>query len=184
MLDSTDDIELLSRKDILRLLCLEYLVENHTLILDGFVKFRIKEYQKFLDLVVDSAVNEFTIRREYLEFINLLKMYIDSTPSKQDIIHLIYSNKESILMDENNSIISTTDDIFKAKYLSDITFSSNDFALNTLLTILPRKLYIHIIDYEDEFIDTLKLIFDHRVFLCKECNICKTYKDLTKKIHR
>ena len=35
---------------------------------------------------------------------------------------------------EDKNIINISDDIFKAKYLSDITFSSNDYALNTLLT--------------------------------------------------
>ncbi len=70
------------------------------------------------------------------------------------------------------------DHIFEAKYLSDISFSSNDYALNTLLTLLPEKIYIHLIDSnEDEFINTLNLIFDNRVCLCRDCNICKIYKE-------
>jgi len=36
--------------------------------------------------------------------------------------------------------------------------------------------YIHLIDIEDEFINTLKLIFDNRVCICKDCNICTIYK--------
>ncbi len=35
----------------------------------------------------------------------------------------------------------SNDSILNAKYLSDITFSSNDFALNSLLSLLPEKLY-------------------------------------------
>jgi len=54
--------------------------------------------------------------------------------------------------------------------LSDISFSSNDYTLNSLLTLLPRRIYIHIIDgIEDEFINTLKLIFDNRVCICNDC---------------
>ena len=85
-------------------------------------------------------------------------------------------NSESIILDENQNIVSVTNNAFNAKYLSDITFSSNDYALNTLLSLLPKRLDIHIIDKEDEFIETLKLIFENRVNICKDCNICKTYK--------
>ena len=63
-----------------------------------------------------------------------------------------------------------------AKFLSDIIFSENDYALNTLLTLLPQRIEIHLLDSEDEFIKTVKLIFEDRVYICRECNICRTYK--------
>ena len=44
--------------------------------------------------------------------------------------------------------------------------------------MLPKKIEIHIIDKEDEFINTLKLIFESRINICTECNICKTYRNL------
>ena len=72
--------------------------------------------------------------------------------------------------------VQVESNINNARYLSDISFSSNDIALNTLLNLLPKKLKIHVINKEDEFINTLKLIFDNRVEICTDCNICKTYK--------
>lgn len=153
----------------------EYLLENKTLNLDGFVTFRTPEYIKFLDSIVDLCVNKFVIDREYIEFINLLKVYINSKNSECNTIHLIYKKHESILLDENYKIIEYDDSFTQAKFLCDVSFSSNDYALNTLLTLLPEKLYIHIIDDEDEFINTLKLIFDNRTLLCTDCNICKIY---------
>ena len=154
--------------------CFEsYLKENKAIILKGFINFRLKEYIKILDEIVDEAVNTFVIEKEYLEFVSLLKLYINSQNSTCDIVHLIYSNETSILLDENKNIIDTSKEIFKAKYLSDITFSSNDYALNTLLNILPKKIYIHLIDnLVDEFIQTLVLIFENRVEICTDCNIC------------
>ena len=68
--------------------------------------------------------------------------------------------------------------LLKSPSLSDISFSSNDIALNTLLSILPSKIEIHIIDKEDEFINTLKLIFEDRVRVCNDCNICRTYRKI------
>ncbi len=96
-----------------------------------------------------------------------------------NVVHLIYSSDKSILLDELKNIIITTDNISKAKYLSDISFSSNDYTLNSLLSLLPKKLYIHLIDNNiDEFINTLKLVFDKKVELCTDCDICTLYKNL------
>lgn len=156
----------------------EYVKENKAMILDGFVYFRLRAYLEYLDEVVDSGVNQFVIEKEYREFISLLRVYVESKVPEYNLLHLIYINGESILLDEKRNIVSVSENIYNAKYLSDISFSSNDFALNTLLCLIPRRIEIHLIDDEDEFINTLKLIFEGRVTICKDCDICKTYKIL------
>lgn len=156
----------------------EYVKENKAMVLDGFVYFRLKAYLEYLDEVVDSGVNQFVIEKEYREFISLLRVYVESKVPEYNLLHLIYINGESILLDEKRNIVSVSENIYNAKYLSDISFSSNDFALNTLLCLLPRRIEIHLIDDEDEFINTLMLIFEGRVTICKDCDICKTYKIL------
>ena len=156
----------------------EYVKENKAMVLDGFVYFRLKAYLEYLDEVVDSGVNQFIIEKEYREFISLLRVYVESKVPEYNLLHLIYINGESILLDEKRNIVSISENIYNAKYLSDISFSSNDFALNTLLCLLPKRIEIHLIDDEDEFINTLKLIFEGRVTICKDCDICKTYKIL------
>lgn len=155
----------------------EYIRENKSIVLDGFVTFRLKKYIQILDNLVDASVNKFLIEREYTEFIQILKLYVASSISQISTVHLIYTKTDTILIDENKNIISTDDNLLKAKYLSDITFSSNDYALNTLLNLIPEKIIIHLVDnYSDEFINTLKLIFEDRVQICTDCNICKLYK--------
>lgn len=154
-----------------------YLLEHHSIVLNGFVNFRLKDYKEILDYNVDICVSNFLIEKEYFEFINLLHLYVNSKESSTDILHLIYVNKESILIDDDKNIVSTEDHIFDAKYLSDISFSSNDYCLNTLLNLLPERLNIHLVDnYEDEFINTLKLIFENRVHICNDCDICRVYR--------
>ena len=155
-----------------------FLSSHKSLVLKGFINFRIKAYMEVLDDIVNEAVNSFIIEKEYLEFISLLRLYINSQPNSNKAVHIIYSNSDSLLLDENKNIIDITEEVFKAKYLSDITFSSNDYILNSLLTLLPSKIYIHLIEpYIDEFIHTLQAIFENRVTLCTDCNICKLYKN-------
>ena len=155
-----------------------YLTNNKSIVLTGFINFRIQNYISIIEDIVDDSVNAFVIEKEYFEFVSLLKMYISSQPSNCEIVHLIYNNEISILLDESKNVINISDDIFKAKYLSDITFSSNDYALNSLLTLIPKKIYIHLIDNViDEFINTIGLIFENRTEICTDCDICKIYKN-------
>ena len=156
----------------------DFIKDNKVLYLDGFIYFRLKAYFSILDDTVNNAVNHFLIEKEYLEFVSLLKLYINSQDSTCEVVHLVYSSSESILLDKDKNIIAPDSDIFNAKYLSDISFSSNDFTLNSLLNLVPRKIYIHLIDNKiDEFIQTLELVFENRVNLCTDCNICEFYKN-------
>lgn len=183
----TDDCSKLFDKkfDILYHIFYQFLSTHKSIVLNGFINFRLKDYLSLLDEVVSEAVNSFVIEKEYLEFISLLKLYINSQPCECEIVHIIYSTSESILLDENKNLVVVTDDIFKAKYLSDITFSSNDYILNSLLTLLPKKIYIHLTDnYIDEFINTLQLVFENRINLCRDCDICKLYKNSNKHLNR
>ena len=155
----------------------DYLTCHKSIVLTGFVDFRLKSYLSFLDDILNEAVNHFVIEKEYLEFVSLLKLYINSQDYGCEMVHLVFSSSESLLLDENKNLIEVDADIFKAKYLSDITFSTNDYILNSLLTLLPKKIYLHLVDsYMDEFIHTLQLVFENRVHLCTDCNICQLYK--------
>lgn len=172
---STSTVEEVCRKnELLWIPICNYIIENKSIVLDGFVNFRLNDYIKYLDEIVDLSVNKFIIDKEYLEFINLLQLYIQSKPSTVGTLHLIYSNDDCVILDDKKNLVEPVKHI-NAKYLSDISFSCNDFALNTLLTLLPSKLYIHLICEEDEFIDTLKNIFTDRIVICKDCNICRAY---------
>lgn len=155
-----------------------YLNSNNKIVLNGFLTFRLKDYVQILSERVDKSVNKFIIEREYTEFISLLRMYINSESSQSDYVHLIYSNSSSTLLNKDKEVIQIDKTMFNAKYLSDITFSSNDYTLNVLLSLLPKKIYIHLIDDKiDEFITTLILIFENRIDLCTECPICQIYKN-------
>ncbi|MBR6505094.1 MAG: putative sporulation protein YtxC [Clostridia bacterium] len=183
LINQDNNIDFKTRKENIYISTLKYLNENKSMILDGFVNFRLKEYVKTLDYCIDLAVNKFLIEREYLEFIDLLKFYINSRESKESILHLIYSKNNTILINNHKNIISIDDSIFNAKYLSDISFCENDYILNSLLTLLPEKLFIHIIDKPiDDFINTLQMIFIGKVVICKDCPICRTYS-IDKIIH-
>lgn len=99
-----------------------YFEEHHSLVLSGFVNFRLKQYREILDYNIDLAVSNFLIEREYHEFIDILHLYVNSRDCQMDIVHLVYTNKESILLDKNKDLIPIDSSLLEAKYLSDISF--------------------------------------------------------------
>ncbi len=146
---------------------LKYLTNNKFMILSGFVNFRLCNYMKILDYLVDTFVNELVVDREYREFINLLKSYVNSRPSTINTVHFIYKNNNSVILDSNYKKIPFTDDLANLNYISDVSFSENDISLNTLLTLLPQKIIIHLSKESDEFIKTLICIFENRIEFAK-----------------
>lgn len=175
LLDDAESNEFKLRKEKIFDCLVNYISEHKFFILDGFVNFRLFEYNSLVEECVDIAVNKYIIDKEYKEFIELLRGYIHSQKNRTDTIHVIYSNNEPIVLDEQQNILVYDNQFERPKYLSDITFSSKDYCLNTLLNLLPKKIILHLLVDEDEFIETLKMIFENRIMICKECNICKTF---------
>lgn len=147
------------------------------LYLKGFVTFRLKKYIDELETEIDSSVNQYLVEKEYQEFVSLLKIYVNSEGYNSDFVHLIYRNSskniDSVLLDKNRNVIDTSIYLLGAKYLSDISFSSSDMILNTLLNLLPKRIFIHLedVDDEDEFVCTLEAIFEGRVVFCLDVDV-------------
>ncbi len=141
-----------------------FLAKEHTLYLKGFITFRLENYINELSSQIETIINSYIVEKEYDEFISLLNLYVNTEQSKIDSVRLIYKNQEPILLDNNNKPIKYDINLTNAKYLSDISFSSDDVIFNTLLNIIPKKIYIHLNNKEkNEFINTLELIFENRV---------------------
>ena len=184
ILDNTIDLLYDKRNSLNRYDCInnslfDKISSSRSLYLQAFIYFNLSNYIDFLNTQIDIAVNKFLIDKEYVEFVNILRLYIksESQNSNTNHLHLIYNNKTSIIIDDNQNIVSCNDNMNKVKYISDVSFSSNDLALNTLLNLVPQKITLHLTDnYCDEFINTLKLIFQERIMICEDCDICNVYK--------
>lgn len=179
-LESIDDFE--TKENILFKSFYSFLKNSNSgicckLYLKGFITFRLKKYIDELESEIDNSVNQYLIEKEYQEFVSLLKVYINSEGYNSDFVHLIYRNSnkniDSVLLDKDRNVIDTSINLFGAKYLSDISFSSSDMILNTLLNLLPRRIFIHLADAEDEdeFVYTLEAIFDGRVVVCWDMDV-------------
>lgn len=163
------------RRNIIVKKLLDYFESSNSLVLDGFVNFRLKEYTKDLEEVVDKAVDEFLMEREYKEFIRLLKYFVDIQDPKFDTIHVILrEDNKYILLDENKKEI--TNQCIK-EFVTDITtdeINSDDLLVSSLITLAPRKVIIHCAGQfkNKEILETIKNVFSGKVGICNGCEDC------------
>lgn len=151
------------KKLILQEIFNSYISSTKSCIIDGYINFRLTDYQSFINKYLETTIHDYIIHKEYLEYINILKNYIEEKIPQTNLIHLIYSTDEKSLIDEDNNLITTTSE---KKYLSDISFSENDFILNSILSLMPGKIIIHCDNEQDNFIQFLAAIFGEK---CKFC---------------
>lgn len=144
-----------------------YIINNDYINIDGFLKFRIKEFSKYIPTISDRALEEFLIKKDQDEFVNVLKYFINMQEEKIDYIkiHIIDENC-IILLDKNGKKIESIEDEEILNMVIQENLNYEDFLISTLLTLCPKK--IDIVDSlknnsSKEIIETIDSIFDDRV---------------------
>lgn len=165
------------RRNIIVKSLMEYFENSNTIILDGFINFRLKDYLKDLEEIVEKAVDNFLMEKEYREFIRLLKYFVDIQEPKYENIHIIANNHGAYtLLDDRREEI--TNECIK-EYLNEVSegeINYDDLLVSSLITLAPKKITIHNISCfkNKELLETVRNIFYNNVSICKGCSICNT----------
>ncbi|WP_084171072.1 putative sporulation protein YtxC [Desulfofalx alkaliphila] len=154
----------------------EYLSNHDHLVVDGFIRFRLKEYISELKDAIDNAVDDFLIEREYGEFIQLLRYFVEIQEPRIDQVHIIVKDNGYFgLYDKNKKRLNheEIDDFVLNMIESDINYE--DLLLSALISIAPREIVFH---YKEKSYpkNTLKMVQDvfvGRVQLCNSCDWCE-----------
>jgi len=163
------------RRNVIVRKLLDYFEGSNSLILDGFVNFRLKDYIKDLEEIVDKAVDEFLMEREYKEFIRLLRYFVEIQDPKFDVIHVIvgYDNKYTLLDEAKREITNECIQEF-VNEISEGEINYDDLLVSSLITLAPKKIVIHSTGKfrNKELLETIKNVFSGKVVICTECEIC------------
>ncbi|QGU94960.1 putative sporulation protein YtxC [Clostridium bovifaecis] len=160
--------------------CIE---ENNELNVQGFVTFRVKELRGDLEDIVNKVVEKYMAEKEYNEFIKLLKYFVEVQESKIDEINLAIKEDGSYSIQDkkgNDIMNEILNDLSDAKYIG--TVGVEDLIISGLITYCPEKIIIHCESNcrNKELIDTIKKVFESRVKVCNECEICMEIKNTIK----
>ncbi|NSW89758.1 MAG: putative sporulation protein YtxC [Firmicutes bacterium] len=164
------------RRNIIVKKLMDYFDSSNSIILDGFVNFRLKDYIKDLEEIVEKAVDNFLMEKEYKEFIKLLKYFVDIQEPKFYNVHIVVDeNSQYTLLDEKKQEI--TNECIK-EYMNEISggeINHDDLLVSSLITLAPKKVTIHNIENfkNKELLETIKSIFHGNITICKGCGLCK-----------
>ncbi len=173
--DSRDTIYRLSWKSRIVQKVLDFLSHNNCIIIEGFVRFRLKEYVGELRKAADKAVDDFLMEREYREFIQLLKYFIDIQEPRIDAVHVLIKTSGSFkLFDDKMQPIKSD---YLEGFIVDLVDSEinyEDLLISALITIAPRNIILH---YKNGYnrsamMETIKNVFTGRVSECAGCGLC------------
>lgn len=150
---------------------MEHLENNDEMVLDGFIRFRLKDFRHELEEAVDRAVDDLLIEKEYSEFIKLLRYFVEIQEPKVEEVHVVMGeNNKYILLDSRLRIINN--DLLEdlAKEISHKEISHDDLLISSLITIAPKKIIIHESDRirNKELLNTINNVFSGKVTLSQE----------------
>ena len=156
----------------------EFILENDYVNIEGFITFRMKNFLKDIECIIDKVVEDYMIEKEYNEFIKLLKYFVDIQDCKLEEVNIIVQKNGSYEVKDSKGL-----DIFK-DFLNEITdaaevgiINTEDIIISGLITNVPKKIKIYNEEYciNKEFIQTIKSVFGERV----ETN--RSYNNILKK---
>jgi putative sporulation protein YtxC len=163
----------------------KYLEEYSVLNLEGFIRFRLKDYTEELRQIIDYAIEEFMLDQQYQEFIALLKYFVYVQESKIPEVHLVHGkNDDFLLLDEKLELLDTqfVEKAMTEKIQQDIQME--DMIVSTLISVAPAKLVIHTHEPEVQIIQTINQIFENRAKICTNCAVCDTLSGIREKGHK
>ncbi|KJS81932.1 MAG: hypothetical protein JM58_16060 [Peptococcaceae bacterium BICA1-8] len=154
---------------------IEFLERNQEIVLEGFVNFRLKDYIMEIEDIVDSAVDDFLLEKEYLEFIRLLRYFVEIQEPKVNEVHiLLEKNNVFKLVDRNGKLIESEYlDGFSVELMNN-SINYEDLLISALITLAPRLVVIHLVNQGEpkDTIKTIENVFGKRVRRCMGCILC------------
>ncbi|HSH35277.1 putative sporulation protein YtxC [Schnuerera sp.] len=152
-----------------------YIMDMSFISIDGFILFRLKGFNLFINLVIDKGVEEFTLEKEYREFIKILQYFVEAQEPKYHLVNIVFEGKNYRLLDKDNKKIDNNffDEVIAE--LDNVNISEDDLLISSLIVISPENIVIHL-DEENKERDVIKIItdvFQNKVYFCLGCEKCK-----------
>lgn len=153
-----------------------YLNLHRDLILEGFINFRLKDYQDELEEIVNSAVDEFMLEKEYAEFIRLLKYFVDIQEPKVHKINIIFKKNGNFALLDNKYETLQHECLEGLMFdLKENEINYDDLLISALITMAPQQLELHLEEgvSPGDTINTIQNVFGSRVSKCLGCEHCR-----------
>lgn len=157
----------------------EVLENSKTINLNGFIKFRLKFVSLYVIQIVEKSIDNYLMRKEYLDFINIIRYISEVEDKDYDLINIMYNNNKLQAYDINMKKISYVGEMEISRELDGKIVGYDETIINILLTVSPKKIKLHTYNAEIEDIESkntveiIKRIFNDKVEICQGCKFCR-----------
>ncbi len=156
----------------------EILERSNLINLNGFINFRLKFIKLYAEQIVERCIDSYLMKKEYMDFISIIKLISDSEDGEYDVVNIMCSNNKLQAYDKNMKKITYLTNVeFAAEISSNASYDES--IINILLSVSPRKIVIHeakIDKKNKELQNTLgviKRIFEGKYEICGGCRYCE-----------
>ncbi|HEY8392619.1 MAG TPA: putative sporulation protein YtxC [Capillibacterium sp.] len=150
-----------------------FLSENNAIFLEGFFRFRLKDYFSELKENLEEAIDQLLADKEYQEFIKLLRYFVEIQEPKIPEVHVLFYSKEKFrLLDEEEKPLEQE---YLLKVLGDLKdegLKYEDLLLSALITLSPERIILHHSE-KTNIVNTIVNVFAGRVTFCRDCELCR-----------
>lgn len=152
-----------------------YLQGAEVVLVEGFLRFRCREYVEELEQVVDRAVDEFLLDREYRDFVRLLQQFVDVQEPRLGVVHVFVDPSGPLrLVDEGGRPVDVPAGASPLAPAEADAGEADDLLLSALVTVGARRFVLHARrPLGAETAEMLEQVFAGRVETCKGCERCR-----------
>ena len=129
-----------------------------TLMLEGFMRFRMKDYLEEWSRALALGVEDYIRKKEYTEFVEILRLFVNIRIPRVRKVHIcVDGHGEYLLLDERLCLLKCT---FLGKRID-----KDDALLSALVNIAPLCIVVHNKDrfWDARILETIKDVFGKRV---------------------
>ncbi|MGL4761582.1 MAG: putative sporulation protein YtxC [Sarcina sp.] len=152
----------------------EFIREDSFINIEGFIRFRLRPIRPIIEDIIDKVIEDYMVEKEYNEFINLLKYFVDIQDSKIDVVNIhINETGEYVVKDKEGRDLfkSFMEELVESKETTNI--NSEDVIISGLITNAPKCINIYNREscVHEEFLKTITSVFRERVDFVESKNI-------------
>ncbi|MGE5390074.1 MAG: sporulation protein YtxC [Deltaproteobacteria bacterium] len=173
--DSLNLIMNYGRKNRIAHRLFDFMRENHQIVVEGFVTFYLRDYINEMKFSVELACEEMRTQKEYNDFVNLLRYFVDTQDSRIKEVNLMLGDGGVFCLWDGEG--SQIDEQFMNYYLDDMLMEEinlDDVLVSILITIAPKRIILHNSSSlpNTESVQMIRKVFKERISECRGCEKC------------
>jgi putative sporulation protein YtxC len=145
--------------------------------LNGFINFRLKFIKLYSAQIVERCIDSYLMKRDYMDFISIIKLISDADETSYDVVNVICNNKTLQVYDNNmKKLTYISNEEFAAELNNKVAY--NETVINILLSVSPKKIILHEANLNNgnkevqNTIEIIKKIFEGKIEICSGCKYC------------